>query len=560
MSPTRRRRAAERDHVRATARKRRIAAIVVVLIIAGATVYAFGRNSLFAGGTRISAVFTDASNLRKGNPIRIGGLDIGRVTGISHGSDGRAVVELRLKPDAPALRADSRLAIEPRLAFEGNFYIQATTGTPGSPALGDGDTIPVQRTTVPVQLDEVLDVLDAPTRDSAKELVRTLGQGLARGDDGHDSGAAELRRATRALDRALAPAGRVASAARGQERGDLGRSLRSTARLTEDLASDPVALARIVTSYDRVMGVFANSDEQLRRTLAATDAMLRTAPASLAKLDRALPRVERLGQALTPSLKLLPTILPSANRAFAQLGTMTLPRSLPALLTALEDPLRRLPGVERQLQWVTPKLAPLGQCLEHRIMPVLDSEVPDGKLSSGDPAWLDVLHAAANLTGTAPGFDGNGTTFRAALSQGEISLQGLLPGVGQVVTSLTNEETGMRPIWLGNGVLPPKRPDVACLDNAPVNLHSESNKPFSQLGRARIGEGTIAEREKANQEGLARLRSTLQRLVGGTGRDDAPAPSRGDREQARSAARGAAAAGARAAARLQSTAPEVANR
>ncbi|MDX8153326.1 MlaD family protein [Patulibacter brassicae] len=539
MSPMPRRRAATRDHLRRTARHRQIAAVVVVLVIAGTLVYAFGRHSLFAGGTQINAVFTDANNLRKGNPVRIGGLDIGRVTGIEQGPDGNALVRIRLKPDAPTLRSDSRMAIKPRLAFEGNFMIQATLGTPGAPALGANDTIPVGRTTVPVQLDEALDVLDAPTRASAKELVRTLGEGLAPGDDGRDSGAAELRRATRKLDRALAPASRVVAAARGRRPGDLGRSIRSTASLTETLAADPAALARIVTSYDRVMGIFADSDVALGRTIANADAMLRAAPASLASLDRALPQVEALGDAATPALRLLPSVLPSANRAFAQLGALTLPGALPALLRDLDDPVRRLPTVERQLAWVTPKLAPLGQCLEQRIQPVLNAQVPDDKLSSGDPAWLDVLHAAANLTGTAPGFDGNGTTFRAGLSQGEFSLQGVLPGVGQLVTSSNNALSGMRPIWLGSGVLPPKRPDVPCLQNDPVNLRSESNKPFASLARTRIAPDVAADRRAANTAGLERLRSTLRGLVGGEAAD-AVTPRR-DRDTARAAATGAAA-------------------
>ena len=56
--------------------------------------------------------------------------------------------------------------IRPRIFLEGNFFLDLQPGSPSSPELDDGGTIPITQTSTAVQLDEILTSLQAPDREN----------------------------------------------------------------------------------------------------------------------------------------------------------------------------------------------------------------------------------------------------------------------------------------------------------------------------------------------------------------------------------------------------------
>ena len=76
------------------------------------------------------------------------------------------------------LHKDATLKIRSRIFLEGNFFVDLTPGTPEGEELEDGDTIPVTRTSTPVQLDELLTALQTNDRESLQDLLDGLGDGL----------------------------------------------------------------------------------------------------------------------------------------------------------------------------------------------------------------------------------------------------------------------------------------------------------------------------------------------------------------------------------------------
>ncbi|MCV5003667.1 hypothetical protein OFM39_28845, partial [Escherichia coli] len=89
----------------------------------------------------------------------------------------RALVDMSLRRNAPGIRADARFTIRPRLAFEGNFYVDVDPGERG-PLIGEGTTIPLRQTAGPVQIDQVVSELTTPVREGAKNAVGELGAAL----------------------------------------------------------------------------------------------------------------------------------------------------------------------------------------------------------------------------------------------------------------------------------------------------------------------------------------------------------------------------------------------
>jgi virulence factor Mce-like protein len=124
----------------------------------------------------VYAVMHDANNLEDHYEVRIGGELAGQVlsTQIVHHE---AKIELQLSAKYKPLRSDSRIEIRLRSAV-GIRYVDLIPGTSGAP-LANGGTLAASRTSTPVNLDQVLDTFNTPTRAGLDNFVGEFGQGLA---------------------------------------------------------------------------------------------------------------------------------------------------------------------------------------------------------------------------------------------------------------------------------------------------------------------------------------------------------------------------------------------
>jgi phospholipid/cholesterol/gamma-HCH transport system substrate-binding protein len=139
-------------------------AILAVVLIA-VTYFGFTKHIPFTHGYRLQAVFESANNVRPGSPVRIAGVNVGKVKKVERaGTSDAAVVTMELDDKALPIHKDATLKIRPRIFLEGNFFVDLKPGTPSSPTLSDNDRIPMTQTSRPVQLDEVLTSLQYDAR------------------------------------------------------------------------------------------------------------------------------------------------------------------------------------------------------------------------------------------------------------------------------------------------------------------------------------------------------------------------------------------------------------
>jgi ABC-type transporter Mla subunit MlaD len=471
------------------------AAVIATVVFAIGAVVVFTRQSLFGGGYQLRAVLSSVSQVRNGSEVRISGIKVGQIDGISPGPGNTSVVAMTIGDAARPIHSDATVTLRPRLLLEGNGYLDLDPGSPGAPELRGGATIPLSQTAVSVQLDQVLDVFDSPTRGSLQRSIAGLASGLGP-DTGSPtskgSGYGGLRTVVRQLDTSLVSITQVAHAARGTTPGDLGRAIGSSGNVTAQLAQDPRALADSVTGFDRLMGALAAEDQPLASSIAGFDELLKIAPPSLTQIDAALPSLTRFANALRPALYAAPVTLTRTNRLLDQIGAVVAPSVLPRLLHELTPVTAQLPALEQRLRTLFGYTTPVTDCINTHVVPTLNTKMQDGATTTGDPAWLDLLHAVTGFTSASTSFDGNAGTFRAGLAFGSTALQGVLPGLGNVVGQLDPNVEGVRPVWLGYGVEPPYRPDQPCASQAPPNLNAESGPSPSwdlhvgtRAGRAR---------------------------------------------------------------------------
>jgi phospholipid/cholesterol/gamma-HCH transport system substrate-binding protein len=120
--------------------------VLAGMCVLGAVIFLIGEERrAFASKGEYQTVFNDVQGLRRGSPVRMGGVDIGSVSEVSYGNeanDRKIYVRMAIVDrEARRIRADSVASIEAK-GLLGDKMIAITVGTPGKPELPDGASIP----------------------------------------------------------------------------------------------------------------------------------------------------------------------------------------------------------------------------------------------------------------------------------------------------------------------------------------------------------------------------------------------------------------------------------
>jgi phospholipid/cholesterol/gamma-HCH transport system substrate-binding protein len=465
-------------------RDKRLMRIAVggVLAFLAIVVFAFAKNlPFFPHGHRIDVVFSSSNQLRSDSPVRIAGVTVGKVAGFKNGPGNARTVELDLQDKAFPLHADAHAKIRPRLFLEGGFYVQLQPGSPSAPQLPDHGTIPLRNTAVPVQTNDVLGLLDRPTRGSLRNGIGELDTALKGG------GAKGLRDAAPAMAPALRDGSVAADAIRGEREHDLSDALRSSSQITATLAARDQKLAQLVTDLNTATGALAAQQRPLSDSIGQLDALARETPATLDVVDHTLPSLTRFTSATRPSLRMAPPVLTDVNALLGQVRAAASPAELPRLMDETSPTVRLLPGLEQRLETLFGKVTPVTDCVRDRVAPVLEAKLDDGDLSTGRPVWQDLVHALVGAA-SATGFDGNGSWLRliGMTSERSVAVGTKLPSGDTLFGVAPLPIAGTRPRPLSPGTLPPLRPNATCRDQAPQNLKAETGPAPPQQTPVRL--------------------------------------------------------------------------
>jgi phospholipid/cholesterol/gamma-HCH transport system substrate-binding protein len=154
--------------------------LVTLFAIAVGIYFGFAKDIPFTHDFRVKAVFESANSIRQNSPVRIAGVNVGKVVKVEDkpGTDA-AVVTMEIKKTGLPIHKDATFKIRPRIFLEGNFFVDVKPGTPTAPTIDDDDTIPVTQTASPVQFDLVLSILQSDSRYSLRKTLEGLGTGVS---------------------------------------------------------------------------------------------------------------------------------------------------------------------------------------------------------------------------------------------------------------------------------------------------------------------------------------------------------------------------------------------
>ena len=233
---------------------------MVALVVTLVGVYlGFTKSIPFRHHYEVKAAFKSANNLRKASPVRIAGVEVGKVTKIerAHAGDNGALVTMRIQDKGRPLHSDAQFKIRPRIFLEGNFFVDVTPGT-SSKEVADGHVFPVNQTATPVQLDQVLTALQTDTREDLKTTLREYAAGLkGKGAKGFNESIKYWKPAYR--DSAI-----VSEALLGEKEHDLSGYINRSGVVAGALDRHRESLKDLITNFRVTAGAFARENDEPR--------------------------------------------------------------------------------------------------------------------------------------------------------------------------------------------------------------------------------------------------------------------------------------------------------
>lgn len=477
-------------------------AIVFILIFTIGPYLAFTKHVPFTSyGYELDATFTNSANIAKNSPVRIAGVEVGKV--IASERDGDATtVTFTVEDAGRPIHDDAFAAIRPRIFLEGNFFVDLDPGSPSAPELDSGDAIPVSRTSTAVQIDEVLSALQSPVRADLSRLLEGLGTAYT-----HEPSAAEDetqlpevkgRTGAEGLSDALkygGDAGRysaqVTDAFLGTQQRDLSRLVAGAGRTFGAFASREADLQGLIDNFNVFTGALAAQSANLSTTVQLLAPTLKTARASFVSLNRTLPPLRTYAIQLTPAVAQLPGLIAASKPWLAQVRPLLSGKEGGGVARLLAESTPGLAGAAQAGKAIAlPQLNRLSLCTTQVMVPV-GNQVINDRFSTGGPNYREFLYAVSNLAGATQNFDGNGPYLRAQAGGGPILVGEPNPTGNpanfsdQINYAHTIEAPlGTQPQLGGR---PPFKPDVRCHTNPVPDI----NGPLGQVGPASPSPGGV---------------------------------------------------------------------
>ncbi|MBN9108809.1 MAG: MCE family protein [Pseudonocardia sp.] len=160
-----------------------IALLAVTLLGVGYVGFRYaGLGNVFGATTYpVTMKLADSGGIFSGADVTYRGVSVGRVGDLTVTADG-VDVRLDIRRTAPDIPADLRAAVR-NLSAIGEQYVDLTPQTAGGAMLGSGSVIPVDRTSVPVPVNDLVASLDDFVRsvplDSLRTVIDQLGTAFA---------------------------------------------------------------------------------------------------------------------------------------------------------------------------------------------------------------------------------------------------------------------------------------------------------------------------------------------------------------------------------------------
>ena len=311
-----------------------IVVVVLVLVLAGGSPYT------------VKADFVTASQLVKGNAVKVSGHTIGSVGEISLTGDGKARITLNIDGEGyHPLRRGTRATIrQTSLSGVANRYVDLQLGGADGDDIPDGGSLPTESTSAAVDLDQIFNTFDPEARRGVQKSVEFLRDFQAGNEE-------EANEALRYLNPALSSSARL-FAQLDRNTPDFERFITQTARLVTDVSAQDDVLADLTRNLSRTTTALTSNGEALGESIGLLPNVMRKANSTFVNLRSALDDLDPLVDDAKPVVrdKLIPfldEVRPFARDARPAVRELSRTVRRPGADNDLVELLRRQPALDK---------------------------------------------------------------------------------------------------------------------------------------------------------------------------------------------------------------------
>ncbi|MGH2910886.1 MAG: MlaD family protein [Solirubrobacteraceae bacterium] len=462
--------------------------LVVIVITMIVVYFGFTKHIPFKHGFRLKAVFSTAVNISPKSPVRVAGVNVGTVKSIERvGNAG--VVTMEITKGGLPIHRDATLKIRARILLEGNWFVDLEPGTPSSPTVSSGYTIPITQTSDPVQLDQILDALNTDTRANLQTFLAEYGAALTRkptaAEDAEQNPAVRGLNAAQALKKtyfdspkSLKGAAIVNQAFGGVEQHDLSKLISGGEKLFAKLDLHEQELGEWVENFDTFLGTLAAQSSGLATTVAELPGTLQNAGRAFTNFNASAPAIRKFSLELTPSVEQIPPTITAAYPWIEQVQASLSPTEIGGVAKGFREAAPTIAGLIVPQPAFFKQQDLLSKCFSKIVFPAGYTKLQDGANTSGVEAYKEFWYSLVGLAGISQTFDGNGPTNRFMVSTGNQTLLSAPASVvgakttgrkQQLLAHVSQPPLGTSPAFPVTE--PPYKPLVPCYTQAPQNLN-----------------------------------------------------------------------------------------
>jgi phospholipid/cholesterol/gamma-HCH transport system substrate-binding protein len=311
-----------------------IVLVALVLVLTGGSGYS------------VKADFVTASQVVKGNAVKVAGTTVGSVGDIVLTDDGKARITLNIDADGyhPLRRGTRAIIRQSSLSGVANRYVDLQLGGAGGADIPDGGTLPTESTSAAVDLDEIFDTFDPKTRTGVQKSVAFLRDFQAGNEE-------EANAALRYLNPALSSSARLFEEL-NRNTPDFQRFIVETSRLVTDISARDGVLADLTRNLATTTSALTSNGEALGESVGLLPNVMRKANTTFVNLRSALDDLDPLVDDAKPIVhdKLIPLLgelRPFARDARPAVRDVSQTIRRPGADNDLVELLRRQPALDR---------------------------------------------------------------------------------------------------------------------------------------------------------------------------------------------------------------------
>jgi phospholipid/cholesterol/gamma-HCH transport system substrate-binding protein len=254
------------------------------------------------GGYTVKARFQNASQLVKGNLVQVSGVKVGSVKSIALTDDGQAEVTMSIDDGWAPLRHGTQVVVrQASLSGIANRYLDLRIAPERAAAIPSGGLIDQDATTTAVDLDELFNTFDTPTRKSLSRLIRGFGKQTEGQGQAMNEGLVYLNPSLSASSRLFRELNRDSKL--------LERFIVSSSKLVTDIGDRHQDLSGAVDNLATTMNAIGDQQAALRESIDRLPDFMRRANTTFVNLRAALDDLDPLVRDSKPVAKKLRPLL-----------------------------------------------------------------------------------------------------------------------------------------------------------------------------------------------------------------------------------------------------------